>query len=70
VRGVRPSDREDVPVQPDPSPDHADTPPMDDESDPLAGLDGIADLPLAEQVEAYQVLHRALQHTLGEIDTA
>ena len=57
-------------MQPDLSPEHADTPPMDDEPDLLAELDGIADLPLAEQVEAYQVLHRALQHTLGEIDTA
>jgi hypothetical protein len=57
-------------VQPDPSLEHADLSPVDDEPDRLAELDGIAELPLAEQVGAYQYLHRALQQTLGEIDTA
>jgi hypothetical protein len=57
-------------VQPDLSPEHADTSLRDDDPERLAELDSIADLPLAEQVEAYQVLHRALQRTLGEIDTA
>jgi hypothetical protein len=57
-------------VQPDLSPEQPDTALTDEQPDRLAELDSIAELPLADQVEAYQALHRALQQTLGEIDTA
>ena len=43
---------------------------MEEEQDWLAELDGVADVPLADQVEVYQRIHRELQQTLGEIDTA
>lgn len=54
-------------MQPDPSPDNGQSPA---ESDRLADLEDIADRPLAEQVEVYQRLHRELQRTLDDIDTA
>jgi hypothetical protein len=43
---------------------------LEEEPDLLAELDGIADVPLADQVEVYHRVHRELQQTLGEIDTA
>ena len=43
---------------------------MEEEQDRLAELGGVADLPLAEQVDVYQRVHRELQQMLGEIDTA
>ena len=36
----------------------------------LGGLDAIAELPLAEQAEAYQRVHAGLQAALAEIDGA
>lgn len=33
-------------------------------------LDGLADLPLAEQPQAYQRIHTALQDALADIDDA
>lgn len=54
-------------MQPDPSPEYGHSP---SDPDRLDELEAVADRPLAEQVEIYQRLHRELQQTLGEIDTA
>jgi hypothetical protein len=43
-------------------------PPYQDMEIAVARLDGLSELPLEQHVEAFDVVHRALQDALAELD--